>query len=38
MHLKQPGFACSAYGQFTKHKVIKNLCKQEIQVISTKMN
>ena len=39
MHLKQPGFTYSARGQFTKNKEgIKNLKKQEIQAIFTKMN
>ena len=38
MHLKQPGFTYSACGQFTKNKEFKNLKKQEIQAIFTKMN
>ena len=38
MHLRQPGFTCSAYGPFTKNKEFKNLKKQEIQAIFTKMN
>ena len=34
MHLKQPGFTCSACGPFTKNKErLKNLCKQKILVI-----
>ena len=38
MHLQQPGFSCSACGPFTKtKKELKSLCKQEIQVIFTKM-
>ena len=37
MHLKQPGFTYSACGPFTKNKEFKNLKKQEIQVIFTKM-
>ena len=39
MHLKQPGFAYSACGPFTKNKkrIQKNLKKQEIQAIFTKM-
>ena len=38
-HLKQPGFTYSECGPFTRNKQrIKNLCKQEIQIISTKMN
>ena len=38
MHLKQPGFTYSAYGPFTKNKEFKNLCKQEIQIIFTRIN
>ena len=38
MHLKQPGFTYSACGPFTKNKEFKNLKKQEIQAIFTKMN
>ena len=39
MHLKQPGFNYSACVPFTKNKTkIKNLKKQEIQAIFTKMN
>ena len=39
MHLKQPGFTYSACGPFTKKKKeFKNLKKQEIQTIFTKMN
>ena len=39
MRLKQPEFAYSACGQFTKkNKEFKNLCKQEIQIIFTKIN
>ena len=39
MHLKQPGFTYSACGPFTKtKKELKNLKKQEIQTIFTKMN
>ena len=38
MHLKQPEFTCSACGAFTKiKKESKNLCKQIIQIIFTKM-
>ena len=38
MHLKQSGFTYSACGPFTKKKKeLKNLCKQEIQTIFTKM-
>ena len=33
MHLKQPGFT---YNEINKE--LKNLCKQEIQIIFTKMN
>ena len=39
MHLKQPGFTCSACGPFKKTKnELKNLNKQEILAIFTKMN
>ena len=39
MHLKQPGFTYSACGPFTKKKKeFRNLKKQEIQTIFTKMN
>ena len=39
MHLIQPGFTCSACGPFTKtKKELKNLKKQEMQAIFTKMN
>ena len=38
MHLKQPGFTYSASGTFTKNKEFKNLEKQEIQAVFTKMN
>ena len=40
MHLKQLGFTYSAYGPFTKKtkKEFKNLKKQEMQTIFTKMN
>ena len=39
MHLKQPVYNYSACGPFTKNKErIKNLKKQEIQAIFTKMN
>ena len=39
MHLKQPGFTYSACGPFTKTKEeLKNLKKQEIRTIFTKMN
>ena len=39
MHLKQPQFVYSACGPFTKiKKEFKNLKKQEIQAIFTKMN
>ena len=38
MHLKQPGFTYSACGPFTRNKEFKNLCKQEIQIISIKIN
>ena len=40
MHLKQSGFTYSACGPFSKKKKkeFKNLKKQEIRVIFTKMN
>ena len=38
MHLRQPGFTYSACGPFTKHKEVKNLSKQEILILFTKMN
>ena len=39
MHLKQSGFTYSACGPFTKeNKEFKNFCKQEIQILFTKMN
>ena len=46
MHLRQPGFTCSACGSFTKNKdslirikkKFKDLKKQAIQNIFTKMN
>ena len=38
MHLKQPGFTYSACEPFTRNKEFKNLCKQEIQIISTRVN
>ena len=39
MHLKQPGFTCSVCGPFTEtKKLLKNLCKLEIQILFTKMN
>ena len=38
MHLKQPGFTYNACGPFTKNKEFKNLKKQEIQAIFTKIN
>ena len=38
MHLRQPGFTYSACGPFTKNKELKDLKKQEIQSIITKIN
>ena len=38
MHLKQLGFTYSACGPFTKNKEFKNLKKQAIQAIFTKMS
>ena len=39
MHLRKPGFTYSTCGPFTKNKQrLRNLCKQEIQIISTRMN
>ena len=37
MHLKQPGFTYNARVPFTKNKEFKNLKKQELQAIFTKM-
>ena len=38
MHLRQPQFVYSASRPFTKNKEFKNLKKEEIQAIFTKMN
>ena len=38
MHLKQPGFTYSACGPFTKKKELKNVCRQEIQILFTEMS
>ena len=39
MHLKQPGFAYSACGPFTRNKErIGNLCRLEIQILYTEMS
>ena len=38
MHLKQPGFTYNACGPFTKNKEFKNLKKQEIRAIFTKIS
>ena len=38
LHLTQPGFTYSACEPFTKNKEFKNLKKQELQAILTKMN
>ena len=38
LHLTQPGFTYSACEPFTKNKEFKNLKKQELQAIFTKMN
>ena len=38
MHLRQPQFVYSSCGPFTKNKEFKNLKKQEMQAIFTKMN
>ena len=38
MHLKQPGFAYSTCGPFTKNKERIQFKKQETQAIFTKMN
>ena len=39
MHLKQPGFTSSVCGPFTEtKKLLKNLCKLEIQILFTKMS
>ena len=36
IYLKQPGFTYSACGSFTKNE-LKNLCRQKIQILFTKM-
>ena len=36
-HLKQPSFTYSVCGSFTKNKELKNLYRQEIQIIFTRM-
>ena len=39
MHLKQPGLIYTACGPFTKIKEeLKNLCRQEMQILFTKAN
>ena len=38
MHLKQHTFTYSACGSLKINKEFKNLCKQEIKIISIKMN
>ena len=39
MHLRQPGFTYSTCGSFTRNKQrIQKLCKQEIQIIFTRIN
>ena len=39
LHLKQPGFTYSACGPFTRNKEkLKNLCRQEIQILFTEMS
>ena len=38
MHLKQPGFTYITCGPLTKNKEFKNLKKQEIHAIFTKVN
>ena len=37
MQLKQPRFTYSTCDPFTKKKEFKNLCKQELQTIFTRM-
>ena len=37
MHLKQPGFTCSAGRPKTK-KEVKNLCRLEVQIFFTEMS
>ena len=37
IHLKQPSFTYNACDPSTKKKELKNLCKQEIQTLLTKM-
>ena len=36
MHLKQPGFTCSAYNPKTK-KEFRKLCRREVQILFTEM-
>ena len=39
LQLKQPGFTYSACGPFTRNKEkLKNLCRQEIQILFTEMS
>ena len=39
LHLKQPGFTYSACGPFTRNKEkLKNLCRQEIQILFTEIS
>ena len=39
MHLQQPGLIYTACGPFTKIKEeLKNLCRQELQILFTKAN
>ena len=37
-HLKQPGFTYSVCGPFTRNKELKNLCRQETQILLTEMS
>ena len=38
LHLKQPDFAYSACGPYTRNKELKNLCRQETQILFTEMS
>ena len=38
MHLKQPGFTCTACGPFTNNKELKSLCRQDMQILFIDMN
>ena len=38
MHLRQPGFTYSACGLFSRNKELKSLCRQEMQIVFTKIS